>query len=102
MAPPFYMAKIKGLVSSNYFDSILFQIVLQEYFGKGPTFTVTELGQVEIDVLHLVSSRTAFSVIYRRARLWNKLVPSTKEVHISQFKSELRVGLLGKYTFETD
>ena len=56
----------------------------------------------DIEVPCLVSSRTAFSVIYRGAKLWNKLVPSTKELPISQFKSELRVGLLGKYTFETD
>jgi len=56
----------------------------------------------DIEVPRLVSSRTAFPVIYRGAKLWNKLVPSAKELPISRFKSELRVGLLGKYTFETD
>ena len=44
----------------------------------------------------------ASSVIYRGAMLWNKLVPSTKELPFSQFRSELRVGLLGKCTFETN
>ena len=56
----------------------------------------------DIEVPRLVSSRTAFSVIYRGAKLWNKLVPSTKELPINQFKTELRVWLLDKYTFEID
>ena len=54
-----------------------------------------------IEVHRLVLSRTAFSVIYRGAKLWNKLFQSTKELPISQFKAELHAGLLGKYTFET-
>ena len=56
----------------------------------------------DIEVPRLVSSRTAFSVIYRGAKLWNKLVQSTKELPINQFKTELRAGLLDRYTFEID
>ena len=56
----------------------------------------------DIEFPRLFSSRTAFSVSYRGAKLWNKLVPSTKELLINQFKTELRVWLLNKYTFEID
>ena len=56
----------------------------------------------DIEVPRLVSSRTAFSIIYRGAKLWNKLVPSIKELPINQFKAVLRVGFLGRYTFEID
>jgi len=37
----------------------------------------------DTEVSHLCSNRTTFSVIYRGAKLWNKLVPSTKELTIS-------------------
>ena len=37
----------------------------------------------DIEVPRLVASRTAFSIIYRGAKLWNKLVPGTKELPIS-------------------
>ena len=56
----------------------------------------------DIEVPRLVSSRAAFSVISRGTKLRNTLVPSTKKLPISQFKSDVRVGLLGKHTFETD
>ena len=56
----------------------------------------------DIEVPCLLSSGTAFSAIYIGAKLWNKLVPSTKELPINQFKTKLRVGLLDRYTFETD
>ena len=56
----------------------------------------------DIVVPRLVSSRTAFPVIYRGAKLWNKLVLNTKDLPINQFKTELLVGLPGRYTFETD
>ena len=56
----------------------------------------------DIEIPRLVSSRTAFSVIYRGAKLCYKLVPSTKELPMNQFKTVLRVGLLGRYTFEID
>ena len=46
----------------------------------------------DIEVPHLVSRRTAFSIIYRGAKLWNKLVPSIKELPINQFNAVLRVG----------
>ena len=46
---------------------------------------------------------SSFSLIYRASKLWNKLSIDIKEVgSFGQFKSDLRMKLLGRYTFETD
>jgi len=55
------------------------------------------------EVPRLVSSRSSFSLSYRASKLWNKLNIDIKQIGcFGQFKSDLRVELLGKYTFETD
>ena len=55
------------------------------------------------EVPRLVSSRSSFSLIYRASKLWNKLSIDIKEIgSLDQFKSDLRVELLGRYAFETD
>ena len=55
------------------------------------------------EVPRLVSSRSSFSLIYRASKLWNKLSIDIKEIgSFSRFKSDLRVELRGRYTFETD
>jgi len=55
------------------------------------------------EVPRLVSSRSSFSLIYRASKLWNKLNIDIKEIgSFDQFKSDLRVELLSRYTFETD
>ena len=55
------------------------------------------------EVPQLVSSRSSFSLIDRASILRNKLIIDIKEIgSFGQFKSDLRVELLGRYTFETD
>ena len=55
------------------------------------------------EVPRLVSSRSSFSLIYKDSKLWNKLSIDIQENgSFGQFKSDLRLELLGWYTFETD
>ena len=55
------------------------------------------------EVPWLVLSRSSFSLIYRASKLWNKLSIDIKEIgSLGQFKSDLRVELLGRRAFETD
>jgi len=54
----------------------------------------------DIEIPCLVSNRSSF-LLFIVSKLWNKLSTGTKELNnFNQFKSKLRLELLGKYTFE--
>ncbi|XP_065572622.1 uncharacterized protein LOC136034981 [Artemia franciscana] len=56
----------------------------------------------DIEIPRSVSNRSSVSIIYRASKLWNKLSTGANELdNFNQFKSELRLELLDKYTFET-
>ena len=59
--------------------------------------------QGNIEVPRLASSRSSFSLVYRASKFWNKLNKDIKDYgNFNQFKSNLHLELLGRYTFETD